>query len=106
MQRYYVAFVISYVMIVCIASNSSQVLRLNAKSAGASGAMKQVAQVLNVSVPANWADYMSSTTTDGSVGQAEVGISTLATVMASWLIPEEFRDQAVRNVKTLIIAAT
>ncbi|CAF3397697.1 unnamed protein product [Rotaria sp. Silwood1] len=53
----------------------------------------------------NWADYMGVTITDGSVGQAQVGISTLATVMASWLIPEEFRDRAVENVKILIVAA-
>ncbi|CAF3392807.1 unnamed protein product [Rotaria sp. Silwood1] len=48
---------------------------------------------------------MGVTITDGSVGQAQVGISTLATVMASWLIPEEFRDRAVENVKILIVAA-
>ncbi|CAF2840576.1 unnamed protein product [Rotaria sp. Silwood2] len=59
-----------------------------------------------LSILANWADYMETPTTSGSVGQAQVGISTLATIMASWLIPEEFRTRAVDNVKILIAAAS
>ncbi|CAF3757618.1 unnamed protein product [Rotaria sp. Silwood1] len=49
---------------------------------------------------------MNTPITDGSVGQAQVGISTLATVIASWFIPEEFRADAVDKVKILIAAAT
>ncbi|CAF2912859.1 unnamed protein product [Rotaria sp. Silwood2] len=76
-------FLMLHLVTVCIAFYVSPIVRLNAKSASASTPMRQVAQVLNVSAPANWADYMGPTTIDGSVGQAQVGISTLATVMAS-----------------------
>ncbi|CAF1034159.1 unnamed protein product [Rotaria sp. Silwood1] len=93
-------------MTVCIAFYASPIIQLSAKSLDTSTPMKQVAQVLNVSSPANWADFMDTPVTDGSIGQAEVGISTLATVMASWFIPEEFRVKAVNNVKILIAAAT
>ncbi|CAF3639390.1 unnamed protein product [Rotaria sp. Silwood1] len=93
-------------MTVCTAFYASPIIQLSAKSLDTSTPMKQVAQVLNVSSPANWADFMDTPVTDGSIGQAEVGISTLATVMASWFIPEEFRVKAVNNVKILIAAAT
>jgi hypothetical protein len=49
---------------------------------------------------------MDSSATTGSTGEAQVGTSTLAGVMASWSIPDQFRDQAVRSVNLLVLAAT
>jgi hypothetical protein len=49
---------------------------------------------------------MEPTSTSGSTGTAQVGSAILATVMAGWSIPEQFRAQAVQNVNLLVIAAT
>ncbi|CAF4162456.1 unnamed protein product, partial [Rotaria sordida] len=54
----------------------------------------------------NWANYMDPVSTTGSVGQANVGTGTLATAMASWSIPDQFREKAVQSVNLLVIAAT
>jgi hypothetical protein len=49
---------------------------------------------------------MEPTSTSGSTGTAQVGSATLATIMAGWSTPEQFRAQAVQNVNLLVIAAT
>jgi hypothetical protein len=49
---------------------------------------------------------MDPPATTGTTGNAQVGTATLATVMASWSIPDQFRDQAVRSVNLLVLAAT
>ncbi|CAF3851902.1 unnamed protein product [Rotaria sordida] len=67
--------------------------------------MKQAAEVLNVPTPANWANFIDPTTTTGSIGQAQVGSSNIATIMENWSIPQQFRNQAIQNVKLLIAAA-
>ena len=53
-----------------------------------------------------WANYMETPTTSGSTGNAQVGSSTLASVINGWSIPEEFRDQAIQSVNLLVLAAT
>ncbi|CAF0983915.1 unnamed protein product [Rotaria sordida] len=67
--------------------------------------MKQAAEVLNVPAPANWVNFINPTTTNGSIGQAQVGSSNIATIMENWSIPQQFRNQAIQNVKLLIAAA-
>ncbi|CAF4751216.1 unnamed protein product, partial [Rotaria sp. Silwood1] len=67
--------------------------------------MKQAAEVLNVPTPANWANFINPTTTNGSIGQAQVGSSNIATIMENWSISQQFRNQAIQNVKLLIAAA-
>ncbi|CAF1240121.1 unnamed protein product [Rotaria sordida] len=81
-------------------------VQINDRSLDTSTALKQAANILNVVEPANWANYMNPTSTTGSIGQANVGSGTLATVMASWSIPDQFRAKAVRKVNLLVIAAT
>lgn len=49
---------------------------------------------------------MDSPTTSGSHGQAEVGISTIASAMANWALPEQFRAKAVASVRLLVLAAS
>ncbi len=39
---------------------------------------------------------MAPTSTSGSTGAAQVGSATLATIMAVWSIPKQFRAQAVQ----------
>ncbi|CAF1197272.1 unnamed protein product [Rotaria sordida] len=80
-------------------------LRLDAKSNDVWIPMKQAAEVLNVPTPANWANFIDPTTTTGSIGQAQVGSSNIATIMGNWSIPQQFRNQAIQNVKLLIAAA-
>ncbi|CAF3934040.1 unnamed protein product [Rotaria sp. Silwood1] len=67
--------------------------------------MKQAAEILNVPTPADWANFINPTTTTGSIGQAQVGSSNIASVMENWAIPQQFRNQAIQNVKLLIAAA-
>ncbi|CAF5188788.1 unnamed protein product, partial [Rotaria sp. Silwood1] len=83
----------------------SSVIRLDAKSDDVWIPMKQAAEVLNVPTPANWANFINPTTTNGSIGQAQVGSSNIATIMENWSISQQFRNQAIQNVKLLIAAA-
>lgn len=55
---------------------------------------------------ANWNIYMAPTITTGSIGEVQVGNSTLASTMRNWSIPEQFRDQAVQSVRLFISGAT
>ena len=49
---------------------------------------------------------MGSPTSSGSHGQENVGASTVTTIMTNWAIPEAFRDEAVKSVRLLVLAAT
>ncbi|CAF3842777.1 unnamed protein product [Rotaria sordida] len=93
-------------LIPCIAFSASSVIRINGRLLDTSAALRQAANILNVAEPANWANYMDPVSTTGSVGQANVGTGTLATAMASWSIPDQFREKAVQSVNLLVIAAT
>ncbi|CAF1390506.1 unnamed protein product [Rotaria sp. Silwood1] len=84
---------------------SSPVIRLDAKSNDVWISMKQAAEILNVPTPADWANFINPTTTTGSIGQAQVGSSNIASIMENWAIPQQFRNQAIQNVKLLIAAA-
>lgn len=49
---------------------------------------------------------MGSTTTNGSIGTAVVRNSSIAAIVQNWSIPEQFRDQAIKGVSLLVLAAT
>jgi hypothetical protein len=49
---------------------------------------------------------MEPTSTTGATGGAQVGSATLASTMAGWSIPDQFRNQAIQNVNLLVTAAT
>lgn len=49
---------------------------------------------------------MDPPSTTGSTGKAQVGSDTLATLIAGWSIPEQFRAQAVQSVNLLVSSAT
>ncbi|CAF3069002.1 unnamed protein product [Rotaria sp. Silwood2] len=68
-------------------------------------AMKQAAQILNVSLPNYWNAYMEQSTSTYSSGGAHIGSSTIDSVMANWSIPAEFRDKAVKRVRLLMLAS-
>jgi hypothetical protein len=55
---------------------------------------------------ANWADLMFAPNTTGSYGTTNLGMSMIDIVMAKWSIPEEFRAQAVNNVRLLLSSTT
>ena len=48
---------------------------------------------------------MGPSASSGSHGQANVGVSTISTVMNSWAIPDQIRTQAVARVRLLVLAA-
>ncbi|UJR29536.1 hypothetical protein I4U23_010753 [Adineta vaga] len=93
---------------VCMPSSAyiaSPLIKLSGRSFDTTGALSQAAQILNVPEPGNWNTFMDPPSTTGSTGQAQVGTSTLGTVMAGWSIPEQFREQAIQNVNVLVLAA-
>ncbi|CAF1492907.1 unnamed protein product [Rotaria sp. Silwood1] len=98
--------VINNVIMVCIAFYASPIIRINGRSTDKFASLKQAGNILNVAEPANWANYINPTSTTGSTGEANVGSGTLASTMASWSIPDQFRDQAVQSVNLLVLAAT
>jgi hypothetical protein len=54
---------------------------------------------------ANWNSYIVWLETNASASNAQVGTTTLASTMARWPIPDQFRDQAVQSVNLLVLAA-
>ncbi|CAF2637942.1 unnamed protein product [Rotaria sp. Silwood2] len=94
------------VLMPCVAFYASPIIRINGRSIDKFAPIKQAANILNVAEPANWANYMDPTSTSGSIGETNVGIETLASVMAGWSIPDQFRDKAVASVNLLVLAAT
>lgn len=92
--------------ILCMTYSESPRIMFQDKSLDVVTAMQQTAAVLNVPTPGNWQNLMSDASTSGSYGQANVGSSTISSVMANWNIPEQFRTQAVQSVSLLILAAT
>ena len=56
-------------------------------------------------VVANWANYMQPATTTGSSGESQVDATNVDTIMAGWGIPAAFRNDAVKQVKLLVLAA-
>jgi hypothetical protein len=53
----------------------------------------------------DWNNYMNSPASSGTHGQANVGISTIDSVMTNWAIPVAFRGQALQNVRLLVLGA-
>ena len=49
---------------------------------------------------------MQAPSTSGSHGQAMLGKSNMADVMANWSLPEQFHSQAVRSINLLLTAAS
>ncbi|CAF4100168.1 unnamed protein product, partial [Rotaria sordida] len=101
----FIVFLALNLFVICTAFSQSPLIQFQAKSSDAVSSMKQVAAMLNVQVPGNWADLMGSPTSSGSHGQANVGDSTLDSAMTNWAIPEQFRNQAVNSVRLLVLAA-
>ncbi|CAF4350369.1 unnamed protein product, partial [Rotaria magnacalcarata] len=81
-------------------------LQIQTRSADSVAALRQAAQILNVQPPGNWNNYAHPSVTTGSTGAAQVGISTVGNVTASWPIPDQFRHDAVQSVRLLVIAAS
>ncbi|CAF2023855.1 unnamed protein product [Rotaria magnacalcarata] len=81
-------------------------LQIQTRSADSVAALQQAAQILNVQPPDNWNNYAHPSVTTGSTGAAQVGISTVGNVTASWPIPDQFRHDAVQSVRLLVIAAS
>jgi hypothetical protein len=90
----------------CTAFYASPVTEVDVTSLDVSDAMKQAALILNVPEPENWSIYMNDSFTAGTTGKAQVGSTTVGSVMASWSIPNEFLNQAVQSVQLLVSAAT
>ncbi|CAF0793522.1 unnamed protein product [Rotaria sordida] len=101
----FIVFLALNLFVICTAFSQSPLIQFQTKSSDAVSSMKQVATMLNVQVPGNWGDLMGSPTSSGSHGQANVGVSTLDSVMTNWAIPEQFRDRAVNSVRLLALAA-
>lgn len=92
-------------MSICTGISASPRIQLEGRSSSNADALRQAAQILNVTAPDNWEALMNPATTSGTHGEANVGVSNVENVMAGWSIPERFRDQAISNVRILLLAA-
>ncbi|CAF1438123.1 unnamed protein product [Rotaria magnacalcarata] len=80
-------------------------LQVNGRNVDASAALNRAAEILNISPPINWADYMGPPVTSGSNGFVKVDSSQLEAIMKNWSIPKEVFDSAVQSVRLLTLRA-